>query len=127
MRMSQIRKGAAFLHHRNWDDYWHILGGSVSCCRFLQFRSHSVAFPRHVQFGEYIKGGSQLFPLRLAITLFAREKAPIPVAVSQSAPVSQLQAERFLFLMQLKSLLQPAPVFQDHGLVAVAPLQTVHP
>jgi hypothetical protein len=25
MRMSQIRKGAAFLHHRNWDDFWHNL------------------------------------------------------------------------------------------------------
>ncbi len=23
MGMSQIRKGAAFLHHRNWDDFWH--------------------------------------------------------------------------------------------------------
>src|SRR4051794_11070371 len=23
------------------------LGGSVSCCRLLQFRSHLVAFPRH--------------------------------------------------------------------------------
>jgi hypothetical protein len=25
MRMSQIGKGAAFLHHRNWDDFWHNL------------------------------------------------------------------------------------------------------
>ena len=25
MRMSQIRKGAAFLHHRSWDDFWHNL------------------------------------------------------------------------------------------------------
>jgi hypothetical protein len=40
--------------------------------------SHFIAFPRHVQFGEYIKGGSRLFPLRLAITLFAREQAPKP-------------------------------------------------
>jgi hypothetical protein len=39
------------------------LGGSVSCCRFLHFRPHLVAFRRHVQFDEYIKGGSQLFPL----------------------------------------------------------------
>ena len=39
-------------------------------------------FPRHVQLGKYIKGGSQLFPLRPAITLFAREKAPVRVAVS---------------------------------------------
>jgi hypothetical protein len=25
MRMSQIQKGAAFLHHRSWDDFWHNL------------------------------------------------------------------------------------------------------
>jgi len=25
MRMSQIRKGAAFLRHRSWDDFWHNL------------------------------------------------------------------------------------------------------
>ena len=25
MRMSQIRNGAAFLHHRSWDDFWHNL------------------------------------------------------------------------------------------------------
>jgi hypothetical protein len=40
------------------------LGGSVGCCRFLHFRPHLVTFRRHVQFDEYIKGGSQLFPLR---------------------------------------------------------------
>src|SRR5271165_7301711 len=101
------------------------LGGSVSCCRLLQFGPHFVAFPRHVQFAEYIKGGRQLFPLSCAIALFAHEKAPIPVAVSQTAPVAQLQAERFLFLVQRHGLLQPAPVFQDQGLVAVAYLQTV--
>jgi hypothetical protein len=54
------------------------LGGCASPCRLLHFRSHFIAFPRHVQFGEYIKGGSRLFPLRLAITLFAREQAPKP-------------------------------------------------
>jgi hypothetical protein len=37
-----------------------------------------------------IKGGSQLFPLRLAITLFAREGHETN---SQAAPVAQLQAE----------------------------------
>jgi len=46
-----------------------------------------------------IKGGSYLFPLRLAIVLFARGQPPIPVAVSQTAPVAELQAERFLFLV----------------------------
>ena len=45
---------------------------------------HCVAFPRHVQFGKYINGGSQFFPLRSAIALFAREKAPVRVAVSQT-------------------------------------------
>jgi hypothetical protein len=25
MRMPQIRKGAAFLRHRSWDDFWHNL------------------------------------------------------------------------------------------------------
>jgi hypothetical protein len=64
------------------------LGGCASPCRLLHFRSHFIAFPRHVQFGEYIKGGSRLFPLRLAITLFAREQAPSPIAVSQAAPVA---------------------------------------
>jgi hypothetical protein len=38
----------------------------LGCCRFLHFRPHLVTFRRHVQFDEYIKGGSQLFPLRLA-------------------------------------------------------------
>jgi hypothetical protein len=37
----------------------------------------------------------------------------------------QLQAERFLFLEQRHGFLQLAPVSQDHGLVAVASLQTV--
>src|SRR5271166_5270940 len=101
------------------------LGGSVSCCRLLQFGPHFVAFPRHVQFAEYIKGGRQLFPLSCAIALFAHEKAPIPVAVSQTAPVAQLQAERFLFLVQRHGLLQPAPDLQDRGLAAVAALQTI--
>jgi hypothetical protein len=27
---------------------------------------------------KILRGGSQLFPLRLAITLFVREKTPIP-------------------------------------------------
>jgi hypothetical protein len=88
-------------------------GGFASRCCLLQFRSHCVTLPRHVQLDEYIKRGSQLFSLRLGITLFAREKAPSPVAVSQAAPVAQLQAERFLFLVQLKSLLQPAPGLQE--------------
>src|SRR5271165_2355416 len=39
-----------------------------------------------------------------------RERAgPIPIAVSQPAPVAQLQAEHFLFLEQHHGLLQPAP------------------
>ena len=36
----------------------------LGCCRFLHFRPHLVTFRRHVQFDEYIKGGSQLFSLR---------------------------------------------------------------
>jgi len=72
------------------------------CCRLLKFRPHRFALPRHVQLGKYINGGSQLSPLRFAITLFAREKAPSPVAVSKTAPLAQLQAERFLFLVQRK-------------------------
>jgi hypothetical protein len=61
----------------------------------------------------------------LTITLFAREKAPVPVAVSQIHPIAQLQAERFLFLEQHRGFLQSAPVLHDPGLVPVARLQTV--
>jgi hypothetical protein len=74
--------------------------------RFLQFRSHCVAFTRHIQLGKYIKGGSQLFPLRLTITLFARKKAPLPVAISQIAPRAQFQAERFPLLNNAKGNFQ---------------------
>ena len=109
--------------HRSFPNH-DFLVGSVSC-RLLQFPSHFVAFPRHVQFGENIKGSSEFFALCVTIILFAREKAPIPVAISQNAPVAQLQAERFLFLEQRQGLLQPAPVLQDYGLVAVAYLQAV--
>ena len=77
-----------------------VLGGSASCRRFLQFRPHRVAFPRHVQLGKYIKGGSQLFALRLAISLCAQEKAQSPIVVSKAALIAQLQAERFPFLEQ---------------------------
>ena len=35
--------------------------------------------------------------------LFAREKTPLPVAVSQPSPSAQLQAGRFPFLVQGKS------------------------
>jgi hypothetical protein len=79
----------------------------------------------NVQFGEYIKGGSQLFPFRVSVTLFAREKAPSPIAVSQTVPVAQLQAESFLFLVERHGFFQPAPGLQDHGLAAVAALRTV--
>jgi hypothetical protein len=34
------------------------LGGSVSSCRLLQLRSHSVALARLVQLDEYTKGAS---------------------------------------------------------------------
>jgi len=34
------------------------------------FSSSACTLSRHVQLGKYIKGGRQLFPLRLAITLF---------------------------------------------------------
>ncbi len=30
MRVSQIRKGAAFLHHRNRDDFWHNLNVEIA-------------------------------------------------------------------------------------------------
>src|SRR5271165_6703750 len=49
----------------------------------------------------------------------------LTLAYLQTVLVAELQAERFLFLDQLKSLLHPAPGFQDQGLVAVAYLQTV--
>jgi hypothetical protein len=41
--------------------------------------------------------------------LFARKQAPVSIAVSQAAPVANLDTKRFLFLVQLKSFLQPAP------------------
>jgi hypothetical protein len=40
---------------------------------------------------------------RFVLGLFAREKTPLPVAVSQPSPSAQLQAGRFLFLVQGKS------------------------
>src|ERR1700704_2901345 len=94
----------------------------VSACYILQYRPYYIAFPRHVQFGKYFKGGSQLFPLRVVITLFARKKAPVAVAVSQLAPVAQLKAECSLFLAQRYGLLQPTPGLQDRGLPAVSQL-----
>ena len=82
--------------------------------RFFKLCSHCVGLSRHVQIGEYIKGGRQLSSLRFGIALFARKEAEVPVAVSKTVLVAKLQAERFLFFEQRKILLQPVPVFQDH-------------
>jgi hypothetical protein len=52
--------------------------------------------------------------------LFPREKTPKSNAnkISQAAPATQFQAERFLPPMQGHGLVQTAPSLQDQGLVA---------
>jgi hypothetical protein len=87
----------------------HTLSRSSGMCSSVNISRAAASFSRSV----------------LRFTLFAREKDPIRIAVSQTAPVAQIQAESFLFLEQRHGLLQPAPVSQDQGLVAAAPLQTV--
>jgi hypothetical protein len=50
---------------------------------------------------------------RGSVTREARKaRAQRAFVATKAAPVAQLQTERFLFLEQLKSLLQPAPVSQ---------------
>ena len=71
---------------------------------------------------EDIKRGSKFFAFRFPITPFARKLAPVPITVTQTASISQLQAECFLFLEQRHGLFQPAAIFQGQRLVAVAPL-----
>jgi hypothetical protein len=52
------------------------LSGSVSCCRLLQFRPHFAAFPRHVQYGKYIKGRQPSFSRSVLRSCCSRARRP---------------------------------------------------
>ena len=65
---------------------------------FRPLQKRILPFPRLDGSPQTLEGGRQLFSLRFAIALCAREKAPVPIAVSEGAPVAQLQAEGFLCL-----------------------------
>src|SRR6266851_836354 len=92
---------------------------------FVQFGLDRVTLARHLEFGKNGERLLKLMPLGLLVALLPRQQSPLPITVAQTVLLAQLQADRFLLLVQRQPLLQPAPHVQDVCMVAVAILQTV--
>ena len=95
-------------------------------CRTLfafNLSRHSIPFPRHPQLRENLQGPLERLLLDIPVALCPSEQPPIPVAVSETSFVAQLQAEDFLLFEEFNRLVASFSAIQDYALVARRPMR----